>query len=209
MRVARFLLRLRMPTAKDEVGPRINFSGLTYGPTEEQGVILLFGMICEQLGFAVESVRRSFPDAVAIDYRQNPGLGSRKRIEFEFESSSFAIHKHDSKNCNIIVCWEHDWKGCPEELEVLELRTEIKKLKGEEKYAERAISKQPVRLGPKSRAGQRLSGWEAHKRILTSSEAVTKRIEEAKARGVSQKYLRFLQRLKRYWEIRERSKGLI
>jgi hypothetical protein len=195
-----------LPVRKDEVGPRINFSGLTYGPTEEQGVILLFGMICEQLGFAVESVKRSFPDAVAIDYRQNPSLGSRKKIEFEFESSSFAVHKHDPKDCHIIVCWEHDWKNCPEELEVIELKTEIRKLKGEERYAERAISKRPVRLRPKNRTGKRLSGWEVHKRILTSSDAVEKRIKEAKARGVSQKYLRFLERLKRYWEIREHPK---
>ncbi len=48
-------------------------------------------------------------------------------IEFEFRSSHFKLHNHDPKECDIIVCWEHDWKDCP--LEVIELKKEIEKLK--------------------------------------------------------------------------------
>lgn len=50
-------------------------------------------------------------------------------IEFEYRSSQFKIHKHDPKECDIIVCWEHDWKVCP--IEVIELKSEIQKLKKE------------------------------------------------------------------------------
>jgi hypothetical protein len=36
------------------------------------------------------------------------------------------------KGAQIIVCWEHDWKNCPKEIEVLELKSLIRKLKHEE-----------------------------------------------------------------------------
>lgn len=48
-------------------------------------------------------------------------------IEFEFKSSQFKFHGHDPKECDMIVCWEHDWKECP--IEVIELKSIIKKLK--------------------------------------------------------------------------------
>jgi len=41
-------------------------------------------------------------------------------IEFEAKSRHFKRHKHDPKKCNLIVCWEDDWKECP--IDVLELR---------------------------------------------------------------------------------------
>ncbi|MBD3351570.1 MAG: hypothetical protein GF364_08790 [Candidatus Lokiarchaeota archaeon] len=52
----------------------------------------------------------------------------RVRIEFEYVSSNFQQHGHDPHQCDLIVCWEHDWKDCP--LEVLELRTVINDLEG-------------------------------------------------------------------------------
>ena len=195
-----------MPVERDEVGQKIDYPGLTYAPINEQGVVLLFGKLCDELGFSVEAIHQGFPDAEVIDYRANPDRGVKKAIEFEFASSNFSRQKHPVADCDIIVCWKDDWKNRPEKLEVIELRAEIRNLKGEEKDAERAISKEPTKFRAKNRAGKRLSGWEAHKRILTSSDAVAKRITEAKARGVSQKYVRFLERLKRYWEIRESHK---
>ncbi len=58
-----------MPTKGDEVGPRIDFPGLTYAPINEQGVVLLFGMLADDVGFSVESIRVQYPDAIVIDYR--------------------------------------------------------------------------------------------------------------------------------------------
>jgi hypothetical protein len=62
-----------------------------------------------------------YPDCIG---RRFVGKGwERVAIEFEYKSSNFKQHKHDPKGCDIIVCWENDWKDCP--LEIIELKTEI------------------------------------------------------------------------------------
>ena len=101
-------------------------------PINEQGVVLLFGMMSDDLGFSIEAIRQGFPDALVVDYRANPNRGVKKSIEFEFASSHFARQKHPVRGAQIIVCWEHDWKNCPKEMEVLELKSLIRKLKHEE-----------------------------------------------------------------------------
>lgn len=87
-------------------------------PTNEQGVVLLFGALAEKLGFAVLKVGTAYPDCVV--FRVVDGeLMELLKIEFEYESRNFALHKHQRKGCDMIVCWKHNWKECP--LEVLEL----------------------------------------------------------------------------------------
>jgi hypothetical protein len=94
--------------------------GLLYEPTNEAGVLFVFAAMAHRLGFEVESIQKGFPDCEAR--RQiRPGLWQRVRIEFEFESRSFRAHGHDPKGCDIIVCWRHNWKKCPKNLEVIEL----------------------------------------------------------------------------------------
>jgi hypothetical protein len=81
-------------------------------------VIFLFSKIHDKLGINIEAIQAGFPDA----------KGRRKTakgwidiwIEFEFKSSHFKIHKHDPAECDVIVCWEHDWKDCP--IEVIALK---------------------------------------------------------------------------------------
>ena len=51
-----------------------------------------------------------------------------KHFEFEYQSSNFKQHKHDPALVDYIVCWEHDWEGCPRDIEVIELRELIKDL---------------------------------------------------------------------------------
>ena len=121
-----------MLVERDEVGQKIDYPGLTYAPINEQGVVFLFAMMSDELGFSMESIRQAFPDAVAIDYRENRSREARKYIEFEFHSSHFSKQKgHDPEKCDIIVCWKHDWKNCPEKIEVIELRRIVQKEKGE------------------------------------------------------------------------------
>lgn len=48
-------------------------------------------------------------------------------MEFEFRSSNFKAHGHSIKDCDVIICWEHDWADCP--LEVIELRSAILDMK--------------------------------------------------------------------------------
>lgn len=105
-------------------GRPLNFRELRHEPTNEQGVVFLFGMVARELGFLVEAVAQGYPDCVVK--RQIKGrLGQYEavNIEFEFKSSNF---RHDPNQCDLIVCWEHDWTECP--IEVIELKTAIKNL---------------------------------------------------------------------------------
>jgi hypothetical protein len=124
-----------LPTKGDEVGPRIDFPGLTYAPINEQGVVLLFGMLADNIGFSVESIRVHYPDAIVIDYRAGKeNRGVRKYVEFEYVSSNF--EGHDPKECDMIVCWEDDWENRPMDLEVLELKSLLQELKEQAKEQE-------------------------------------------------------------------------
>ncbi|MEW6686710.1 MAG: hypothetical protein AB1393_10980 [Candidatus Edwardsbacteria bacterium] len=108
------------------VGEPINYGGLIYAPVNELGVVLLFGMVFEELGMIVEEVRSTFPDATI---RRFNGRGwSREFVEFEYRSSQYKQHKHPLEDCDIIVCWLHDWNDCPHRFEVCELKSLIKLL---------------------------------------------------------------------------------
>jgi len=107
------------------VGDPINFEGLIYGPLNENGVIFLFSKIHDKLGINIEAIKPGFPDAKG---RRKTGKGWEDIwIEFEFKSSHFKVHGHDPKECDAIICWEHDWKDCP--IEVIELKTKIEELR--------------------------------------------------------------------------------
>jgi len=108
-------------------GSFLNFRGLQHAPVNEQGVVLLFGMVCFELGFVIEAVRNDYPDCEAKRrVNRSRDQWERVRIEFEHRSSNFRDHGHDAKNCDVIVCWDHNWAECP--LEVIELKTEIQRL---------------------------------------------------------------------------------
>lgn len=117
-----------LPTSERKrsiVGDLINFEGLIYGPLNENGVIFLFSKIHDKLGINIEAIQPSFPDAKG---RRKSRKGWEDIwIEFEFKSSHFKIHNHDPKECDVIICWEHDWKDCP--IEVIELKTRIEELR--------------------------------------------------------------------------------
>lgn len=89
---------------------------LPFTPRNENGVVYLFALAAEKLGFQVQSVQAAFPDCLATWGRK------RVRIEFEFRSSNFERHGHDAKKCDLIVCWKHDWPTMPAGLAPLELR---------------------------------------------------------------------------------------
>ena len=114
-------------TSGNKYGSFLNFRGLQHAPINEQGVIFLFGMVCLELGFIVEAVQSGFPDCEAkrrIDSKRD--YWERVRIEFEYSSSNFREHGHNPTKCDLIVCWEHDWKDCP--IEVIELKKVLPEL---------------------------------------------------------------------------------
>ena len=93
---------------------------MSYAPTNEAGVVLLFGSVARALGFVITRVQSEFPDCEAM--RQvEPNRWQKVRIEFEYQSRSFLAHLHPATECDLIVCWSHDWPECP--LEVLELES--------------------------------------------------------------------------------------
>ena len=112
-------------------GNPMDFRGLRHEPVNEQGVVLLFGMVAKELGYLVEAVQKGFPDCEA-KRRIGPERWQRVRIEFEFESRNFRDHGHPSTGCDIIVCWRHNWAECPEHIEVVELSSVIKSLANSE-----------------------------------------------------------------------------
>ena len=115
-----FVVKNGLKPDRPVMGPPFNLSPLANAPINELGVIFLFGVLAGELGFQVDSMQGRFPDCEAR--RQvNPGKWQRQRIEFEYESKNFALHGHDPAHCDVIVCWRHNWRECPEELEVIEL----------------------------------------------------------------------------------------
>jgi hypothetical protein len=100
---------------------------LFFAPTNEHGVVLLFGKLAEKLGFLVLGLQTAFPDCMAL-HRIAPGNWQPVTIEFEFESKNFRTHGHDPEGCDFIVCWEHNWAECPENLEIIALSDEIKRI---------------------------------------------------------------------------------
>jgi hypothetical protein len=71
------------------------------------------------MGFVVTWIQSGFPDCEAM-IMVGEERWQRVRIEFEYESRNFLKHMHDAKECDLIVCWRHNWPECP--LEVIELR---------------------------------------------------------------------------------------
>jgi len=108
------------------VGPRSQIPDLVYEPINEMGVIFLFAKYHKELGIEyIEGIQQGFPDAFG---RRKIGKTEYEPvdIEFEFRSLDFKNHQHDPNQCDIIVCWEHNWKECP--IEVIELKAALSKL---------------------------------------------------------------------------------
>ena len=103
------------------MGPPFSRHPLTNAPVNEMGVVFLFALVAWDLGFQVEALwARGYPDGRA-KREVAPGKWQDVAIEFEYESKNFVLHGHDPKKCDVIVCWRHNWKECPEEIEVIEL----------------------------------------------------------------------------------------
>ncbi|MGC2531085.1 MAG: hypothetical protein WA639_25340 [Candidatus Acidiferrum sp.] len=106
-------------------GKPMDFRGIRYEPVNEQGVVLLFGMVARELGYRVEAVQSGFPDCEA---QRQIAPHRWQRVHIEFESRNFRDHGHPLTGCDVIVCWRHNWPDHPPHLEILELSSLIKSL---------------------------------------------------------------------------------
>jgi hypothetical protein len=91
-------------------------------PTNENGVIFLFGSVAQEMSFSITRIQAAFPDCEALR-EVGPNRWMRVKIEFEYESRNFLSHMHAVDGCDLIVCWTHNWPDCP--LEVLALENVV------------------------------------------------------------------------------------
>jgi hypothetical protein len=108
-------------------GEPLGLAAMAHAPTNELGVLFLFGIVAADLGFRVERLQAAFPDCEA-KREVAPGKWELVLVELEIYSRNFKSHRHDPKGCHVIVCWKHNWPDCPEWLEVIELSKVVKKL---------------------------------------------------------------------------------
>lgn len=106
-------------------GAPLGVAGMVHAPTNEMGVVFLFGMMAGQLGLVLTKIQQGFPDCEVMREVES-GKWERIPAEVEFESRNFLLHGHDPEGCEMIVCWIHNWPECPEWIEVVELSRELK-----------------------------------------------------------------------------------
>jgi hypothetical protein len=123
----RALVPRRVYPDRPLLGAPLDLPGFLFEPTNEMGVVLLFGMLFWRLGFIIESAQIGYPDCRA-KLEVEPGRWQDVGIEFELHSRHFLAHRHDPNRCDFIVCWIHNWKGCPPNLRVIELREVVRRL---------------------------------------------------------------------------------
>jgi Homing endonuclease associated repeat len=100
-------------------GNLLGIGPMVCAPTNENGVLVLFGAMAERLGFKILRVQQGFPDVEAWRV-VGPDRLQRVRIEVEYQSRNFMHHNHNLDGCDLIVCWEDNWDECP--MEVVELK---------------------------------------------------------------------------------------
>lgn len=101
------------------------FAPFSFAPTNEQGVLFVFGTMAHDLGLCITRVQTEFPDVEAMRVI-GPNKCQRVHYELEYESKNFLAHMHPLQGCDGIVCWIHNWPECP--LEVIELRKVVEEL---------------------------------------------------------------------------------
>ena len=116
---------LKRKTEGRLIGAPLNFRGMETEPVNEMGVVFLFALVAKDLGFHVESIASDFPDCYAKRVIDSKGRRESVKVEFEFESRNY----NHPPTCDYIVCWEDNWDECPANIEVIELKKEIRKLK--------------------------------------------------------------------------------
>lgn len=105
----------------------ISFRGIKSAPVDVKGVIFIFGMICEELSFIIETFNTEKP--YFEGKRSLDGSGKKMqdvKIGVYHKSHDLKTKSESTTDYDIIICWEHDWNDCP--VEVLELKAVIKKL---------------------------------------------------------------------------------
>lgn len=73
-----------------------------FKPENELGVIIVFAQSAQEAGFEILRISIEFPDATI---KRGDMV---YQVEFEYQSASFRKHGHDPRECDLVICWEHD-----------------------------------------------------------------------------------------------------
>ena len=139
-------------------------------------------------GWELLNLQSKFPDAkLRIK-------GEIYRVEFEFNSRSFAQHKHDVMGCDLVICWVHDWEECP--LPVLALQdpkwieTDITKVsEGDKAVYEPEVKQNPI-IAKQQRIRQRVTKLQKDlERTKTALSTVTKEVIKVKKKQIKKETL--------------------
>ncbi len=106
---------------------KVNFRGLKSPPSNKGELMLIFGIVCEELSFMIEQ----FPQKGEF-FRAKRKTGDKSKTwesiiaNFSLRSSDAVGDKSIIDKCDILICWKNDWLDCP--LEVLELSKTLTEL---------------------------------------------------------------------------------
>ena len=117
------------PSLEAARGAPLGFRGVLYEPTDEGGVVLLFGTLMADLGMEYVSKAPGVADAVI---RARTAADSVERVvEFEYLSRSALTQGNDLSRIEIIVCWRDNWKkDRPPGVEIIALEDVVARLRG-------------------------------------------------------------------------------
>lgn len=71
-------------------------------PSNELELITRFAQEAKETGFEIISCDGKFPDGI-VSYEHK-----EYRVEFEYKSKNFWLHKHNPLECDLIICWIDD-----------------------------------------------------------------------------------------------------
>jgi len=107
---------------------RIDIAEMRFEPSNEEEVLCLTALLAAKgdLPLRIRKISKEFPDIIA-DYYTPKGWKRSQRIEIEYKSENFVKHKHNPNDCDMIICWMHNWSEHPKNLQIIELRNFVKR----------------------------------------------------------------------------------
>ena len=71
-------------------------------PKNELELIIRFAQEAKETEFEIISCDGKFPDSI-VSYKNK-----EYKVEFEYKSKNFWLHKHNPLECDLIICWIDD-----------------------------------------------------------------------------------------------------
>jgi len=75
--------------------------------TKELFVREIFLLFHKEFGYDILKTQENFPDYILLDKE-----GKKIRAEAEINAFDFMVHGHPLEGCDLIICWEDNWKDC-------------------------------------------------------------------------------------------------